>query len=352
MYYNLNTNISQFLLYNIFMIEFLSNESWINPQIDFLLCLQNFRLQHSDLLNRLFLSITAIGEFWLPTMICAICYWCINSRNGIYLFSIFGMNLMLSQLFKMLACVYRPWVLSDKIKPVEAAMAFTKGYSFPSGHSSMAASVIGGLAFILRKNIFMVSIFIFLILMVGFSRLWLGVHTPQDVITGLLTGLILVFVINLIVNWMDKDKNRYLYMLIAINLFAAIALIYICYFNKFPLDYINGELLVNPKNSIRSTIICYGYSLGIINGILVCRRFFPFDAGIGNIKSKLLRGILGLGLISILLNFPVEFCFKSHCSCKIIFAIPLIIGFFITGIYPLIFSKIKFLYYNNDHGNN
>jgi len=328
------------------MIEFLSNESWINPQLDVLLYIQNIRVQHTNILSTFFLSITSIGEFWLPSLICAIFYWCINTRNGLYLFTIFGFNLLFSQLFKMIACVYRPWVLSDKIHPVEAATTFARGYSFPSGHSSMAASVLGGLAFIYKKKIWLCLVLVALILTVGFSRLWLGVHTPQDVCIGLLTGAALVFLVNFIINWAEKDKNRYLYLLTIIDIFALCALIYICYFNEFPMDYINGKLLVNPQNSIRSTIICYGYALGLINGAMICKRFFPFDASSGRIKTKILRGFIGGILLILLINLPIEFCFRNPCNYKIIFILPIIVGFFITAIYPLIFSKIKFLYYN------
>ena len=66
------------------MIECLSNPSWINPQIDCLLFLQNFRIGHLEALDKFFLSITIFGEFWLPTLICAITYWCIDFKSGIY----------------------------------------------------------------------------------------------------------------------------------------------------------------------------------------------------------------------------------------------------------------------------
>ena len=74
------------------MIESLSNPEWINPQIDFLLFLQNIRLNCSDIIDKFFLSITIFGEFWLPTLICAIVYWCIDFKAGIYLFSLEGFN--------------------------------------------------------------------------------------------------------------------------------------------------------------------------------------------------------------------------------------------------------------------
>ena len=110
-------------------MSILVNSSWINPQIDFLLWIQNIRLHVGTGLDLFFLKATMFGEFFLSTLLISVIYWCIDSRAGVYLFSLNSISLMFSQLFKMMACVYRPWILNDKIKPVEAAMRFASGYS-------------------------------------------------------------------------------------------------------------------------------------------------------------------------------------------------------------------------------
>ncbi len=323
------------------MIEFLSNSDWINSQINFLTLLQTIRTEHFEYLNNLFLSITILGELWLPIMICSIIYWCIDTKSGIYLCSLFGLQLILSQFLKMLACVYRPWVLCDKIHPVELAINAAKGYSFPSGHSSTACSVLGGLAFLYRKNKLACFLLILTVLCVGFSRMWLGVHTPQDVAAGLTLGLILVFLMNSLINWADKKKNRYLYLLLFFNIFAISALTYICYFNNYPLDYVNGTLLVNPKNSIYSAVICHGLSIGFINGAFLCRRFIPFDAKQGSLTSKIKRGVIGAVCIFILLKYILGYIYSNMADFKLALLISICIGLFITLIYPWIMIKYK-----------
>ena len=322
------------------MIDCLSNPSWLNPQIDFLLFLQNIRIEQSEIIDKFFLSITIFGEFWLPTLICAIVYWCIDFKAGLYLFTLEGFNSVITHFLKMLACVYRPWVLSDKIHPSKLAVPFAKGYSFPSGHSAMSSSVLGGTAFILRRKPIICILLICLILLIGFSRLWLGVHTPQDVVCGLLIGLASIFIVDRIINYAEKRQNRYLILAFILNITVALILLYICRFNTYRTDYVSGELLVNPAKSIYSTVVIYGYLLGLLNGAFLCRRFFPFDPHKTTIKNRITIGIIGSIFIVAGLKNIVGYIIMNELPTKIVFLAMFITGLFITLLYPIIFKSI------------
>ncbi len=324
------------------MIDFLSNPDWIKPQIDCLLFLQNIRITEPEFIDKFFLSITIFGEFLIPTIICSIIYWCIDFRAGIYLFSLESFNVFFAHLFKMIACVYRPWILDDKIHPSALAVPYAKGYSFPSGHSAMSSSVFGGLAFLLRKNKFICFSLILLILTVGFSRLWLGVHTPQDVVCGLLIGLILIFAVNVIINWAEKNPNRYLYLLGIFDLAAILALIYIYFFNNYRIDYIDGQLLVNPIKLKYLTVIVYSYILGLTNGCYLCRRFFPYEPKETSLKLRIIRGIIGTTIVIWMLRSVLEQIFLNTIHLRIAIPEMFIMGFVITLIYPIIFKKFNF----------
>lgn len=322
------------------MIDCLSNQSWLNPQIDFLLFLQNIRIAQPEFIDKFFLSITIFGEFWLPTLICAIVYWCIDFKAGLYLFTLEGCNSVITHFLKMLACVYRPWVLSDKIHPSKLAVPFAKGYSFPSGHSAMSSSVLGGTAFILRRKPIICILLICLILLIGFSRLWLGVHTPQDVVCGLLIGLASIFIVDRIINYAEKRQNRYLILAFILNITVALILLYICRFNTYRTDYVSGELLVNPAKSIYSTVVIYGYLLGLLNGAFLCRRFFPFDPHKTTIKNRITIGIIGSIFIVAGLKNIVGYIIMNELPTKIVFLAMFITGLFITLLYPIIFKSI------------
>lgn len=321
------------------MIDFLSNPQWINPQIDCLLFLQNFRIGYLEHFDKFFLSITIFGEFWLPTLICAIVYWCMDFRSGIYLFTLEGFNILLTHFFKMIACVYRPWVLNKSLHPSELAIPYAKGYSFPSGHSAMTSSVVGGVAYLIRKYKIICILLIGLILLVGFSRLWLGVHTPQDVICGLLTGLVLIFAGNLLINWAEKDKNRYLYLAGIVNILSVLALIYVKFFNSYRIDYVSGQLLVDPQKLMYVTYVVYGYALGLINGCFLCRRFFPFDPKEISVKKRIIIGIIGSVILILLLKYILLYLIMNIIALKLAIPAMFILGLFITLIYPAIFRK-------------
>lgn len=81
--------------------------------------------------------------------------------------------------------------------------AFEKSFSFPSGHTSMATFVGGGLFIMLNKKYSW--LFLFIPLLMGWSRIALFVHYPSDVLGGFVTGTIAVvasyFLFKLLMKW-------------------------------------------------------------------------------------------------------------------------------------------------------
>ena len=241
----------------------------------------------------------------------------------------------------MVACVYRPWVLDSRIHPSELAVPYARGYSFPSGHSSMSSSVLGGLAYLVRNKKLLCIFLIFLILLVGFSRLWLGVHTPQDVVGGFTIGLTLVFALNPIINWAEKNPDRYLYLAGIIDIFVVLSLVYTYFFNSYRMDYVNGEILVNPQKLKYLTDVIFAYALGLINGSFLCRRFFPFNPKEADVKRRIRRAVVGCICTVFLLKYVIEQVVMNSVDLKIAVPAMFLAGVFVTLIYPIIFTKFK-----------
>ena len=85
-----------------------------------------------------------------------------------------------NQWLKIACRIPRPWVLDPNFTIVESARAAATGYSFPSGHTQNAVGTFGAMALRTERK-WVRGVCIALIVLVPFSRMYLGVHTPLDV---------------------------------------------------------------------------------------------------------------------------------------------------------------------------
>lgn len=149
------------------------------------------RQLHTPLLNQIMIGITTLGE---PTILAIASlgvgllllwrrYWAELATMGIAVAGGLGLNMLLKDAFAR----DRP-ELWNRILDV-------RYYSFPSGHAMVSLVVYGVLAYLLglqfprhRGPIFTIATV--LILMIGFSRLYLGVHWPTDVVAGFAAGTV------------------------------------------------------------------------------------------------------------------------------------------------------------------
>ena len=97
------------------------------------------------------------------------------------------------------------------------------GYSFPSGHTQTATTFWTSLMIIFRKK-WMYILGSIMILGVGLSRLYLGVHWPIDVICGWIFGIVFTIMFSKLFDIVDKNKN---YKLLLLTLIPFIIFIFI-----------------------------------------------------------------------------------------------------------------------------
>ena len=119
--------------------------------INILLALQNFRNGVGACLVSFMTKMSFIGEMNTVLIITALIYWCVSKDFGQYLLMGRSANRVVNGFLKVTACVYRPWIRDARIVPESGALAAATGYSFPSGHSTNAASLFGGGA--IRKEL-------------------------------------------------------------------------------------------------------------------------------------------------------------------------------------------------------
>lgn len=98
----------------------------------------------------------------------------------------------------------------ERIRPEYDRVIEITGYSFPSGHAMITLAFFGMLSYLLVQNYtflkaYKIIIYIItglFIFMVGFSRVYLGVHYPTDVFGGYLAGGTWLLVCVLIYKWL------------------------------------------------------------------------------------------------------------------------------------------------------
>lgn len=95
-------------------------------------------------------------------------------------------------------------------RPLSPLLKAAKGLSFPSGHAIMAVTFYGLLIYILQHTIdtgwikiIATILLIVLMLLIGFSRIYLRVHYTSDVLAGFIIGLLWLMISLAILQWLE-----------------------------------------------------------------------------------------------------------------------------------------------------
>lgn len=170
----------------------------------FLKLLESIR---TPLLDQLFLLLTFFGEEVLVLAIICFLYWCYNKRLAYRICFTFFTSGLLVQTLKITFRVPRPWIKDPSFTPVQKAVTTATGYSFPSGHTQCATALYSTFAWNTKKNLNRIICFI-IISSVMLSRMYLGVHTPIDVLVSFTLTLVLSIITNYLISRFELlDRN-------------------------------------------------------------------------------------------------------------------------------------------------
>ncbi len=223
----------------------------------------------SPALDVIFQIITMFGEELFLIPIVALIFWCINKEMGYWLCWCAAMGNLAVNSIKGIFKVERPigW---EGVRTLRAQTA--TGYSFPSGHTQAAANTFTAIARAVNRKRFW-AIAIILPLLVGISRLYLGVHWPMDVGVAYVIGICLPLILWLF--YRRFANHKFLLFLISSLLFA-------------PFCFMTGNIADFWKS--------FGFGIGLAVGAYIETKFINFDVE-GSFKAKALRFCLGLVIV-------------------------------------------------------
>lgn len=290
-------------------------------------------------------GITFLGdtEFYLIAM--PLLYWCIDLALGIRIGIILLVSGGLNNILKFGFASPRPfWISNNVIHQVDAT-----GFGFPSGHSQNAAG-IWGLLSAKTENGWLKFISITLIILIGLSRIFLGVHFLHDVLFGWLVGLILLYIFikfeDRVISWFQDNSIglKILVLVIITSLFIILARMIANPLNPPPCDpqWIElGGCAVSPfsfDGLLTTTGAFFGLGLGVI--LLYQTGWFKVD---GPAWKRILRYLVGLiGVLALYLGldsiFPDDLSVISYIFRFIRY---FLIGLWISFGAPKFFGWVK-----------
>ncbi len=293
-----------------------------------------FEKIRNPILDAFFSFVTTFGEETAFLVVAIAIFWCVNKRQGYFVLLTGFFGTLINQFMKLLFKVPRPWVIDRGFTIVESAREAATGYSFPSGHTQSAVATFGAV-FMKAKYSWVKYTALAIAILVPLSRMYLGVHTPWDVLAAIAVAVILLIVFDPIFSDERLFKRAMPFIIAAVMALAIGFYIYAVVFNGNNTD----ENYVSAAKNARTFMGC---TLALAP-IYALDRFvirFRTDA---KWYAQIIKLALGLGivlLIKSLLKAPLYGILGENERIVRYFLIVIFAG----GVWPLtfeLFSKIK-----------
>jgi undecaprenyl-diphosphatase len=318
--------------------------------IDILLAIQDIRV---PFLDGVFTVFRYLGEPIVPIIIFAIVWWFGYRKQGFIIFLSFYFSIIINFILKVIFCIPRPFLRDTGVVPVGSALDTATGYSFPSTHTAVAAAYLGPLGMAHRKKIVFPIIAGLVCCLVGFSRIYMGVHTPQDILVSLVLGFLIVLMVFKIAEWLIDRADAEL-ILAAVAFAGFVLLLLITIFRHFPEVYTvfyAPDLYVNyPMNETsiamqRDLMTMGGALFGFSLGFLCDHLFVHYEVSDSRVFN-IVTSVIGLALTFLIKTLTQPF-FEGIGYVYGHALLQAVIIFFIVALWPMIirFLQKKFLRY-------
>ncbi|MBZ9686255.1 phosphatase PAP2 family protein [Clostridium estertheticum] len=238
-------------------------------QIEIIKFIQSMK---SPFLDVFFQIVTMTGEEYFYIIAAAIIFWCVNKKFGYKLGFALLTSTIVNTVLKDLVNSARPIGVSG-IRSLRIQTA--TGQSFPSGHTQGASTFwVSWIVQVRKRWIYIVGITV--ILLVAYSRMYLGVHYPIDVIGGAAIGFIWVFISNYIFDYAETTRKKWILMVMVVPM-----LIGMIFFKEKTYYTISGTVL------------------GFYIGYLIESKYVQYEVR-NTFAAQLIKVVFGLTILIIL----------------------------------------------------
>lgn len=226
---------------------------------------------HGPVLDAVFKSVTALGSKDFYFLLFPLLLWSIDFAIGARLAAVFLLSTYVNFALKDLLQLPRPFILDPSVRRYDV-----EGYGMPSGHAQLSVVIWGTIAHAFRRTWGWVLAAVLAVL-IGLSRIYLGVHFPTDVLAGWLIGALLLAAYIVLrprlEAWLKgKGLGTQLALVVALSLVL---------------------LLLHATEDTTSLM---GILLGAGVGIALLLRCFEYHAG-GPVWKKAVRFLLGIAVL-------------------------------------------------------
>lgn len=293
--------------------------------MDFLRLLEGIR---NPVLDSFFQWITYFGQEICILAVTCLFYWCLDKNFAYRLGFIYFSAGLCIQTLKITFRIPRPWILDPEFHPVASAVPAATGYSFPSGHTQGGTCLFVPLALRSRK-FWQKCLCILMFLAIGFSRMYLGVHTPKDVLTAMAVSLFFTAII-----WKFGDnlleENRYTKMI-------SVILLILSFLTAFYALLLFRQNIIEVKYAA-DCCKAAGAGLGFAAGFYLERTYLNFCSRCRNVSHLLQRMTVGL-LLTLVLKLTLKFFLGDTLFMELLQYFFVVL--FVMYGYPFLFTKMK-----------
>ena len=297
----------------------MGNSFWLFWEPGFIEFLQG---KVTPLAQKFFEAVTYLGDEYAIILIIGFLYWGYKKELGKKIGLYFLTALMTTVVLGNIVMRRRPYFDHKEIKCLKPRSSkgdpfdiSIQGFSCPSGHAANSVSTYAGLGCSVKNKALKVVLFLVPVL-VGLSRIVLGVHYPTDILAGWAVSALAIFAIS-------RIKNQYI-------VYLMIALIGIigCFFSKSA-DFFSS----------------LGIAFGIIAGFIFEEKRVRFE-NTNKVFGMILRTLGGLVLFVLVdkileIPFSKEFLSSSSGLSFMVRTVRYTIACFaVIGVYPMLFSYV------------